>query len=76
MFLVGNVVVAWSLKKQTMVMLSLMEAEYMAIAYTVQHGIWMHAIMAELTFAQEKAIKLNVGSKLAIELSKDNIQHA
>ena len=36
----------------------------------------MHAIMAELTFAQEKATKLNVDNKSAIKLSKDNVQHA
>ena len=75
MFLVGNVVVAWSLKKQTMVALSSMEAEYMAVTYAVCHRIWMRTIMAELTFAQEKATKLNADNKSAIELSKDNIQH-
>ena len=72
-FLVGNVVVAWSLKKQTTVTLSLMEVEYMAVTYAVWHGIWMHTIMAVLTFAQEKAMKLNADNKLAIKLSKDNI---
>ena len=74
-FLVGNAVVAWSLKKQTTVALSSMEVEYMAVAYAAHHGIWMHAIMAELTFAQEKATKLNTDNKSAIELSKDNVQH-
>ena len=39
------------------VALSSMEVEYMAVAYAAHHGIWMHAIMAELTFAQEKATK-------------------
>ena len=75
-FLVGNAVVAWSSKKQTMVVLSSMEVEYMAITYAACHRIWMRAIMAELTFAQEKATKLNADNKSAIKLSKDNVQHA
>ena len=58
-----------------MVTLSLIEAEYMAVAYAAQHRIWMCAIMAELTFVQEKAMKLNADNKSAIELSKDNVQH-
>ena len=53
-----------------------MEAEYMAVAYAARHGIWMRAIMAELTFGQDAATKLNADNKSAIELSKDNVQHS
>ncbi len=75
-FLIGNAAVAWSSKKQTTVVLSSMEAKYMAIVYATRHAIWMRVILAELTFAQEAALQLNMDDQSAIALSKDNVQHA
>ncbi len=75
-FLIGNAVVAWSSKKQMTVALSSMEAEYKAIAYATRHAIWMRTILAELTFAQEAALRLNADNQSAIALSRDNVQHA
>ena len=75
-FLIGNGVIAWSSKKQTTVALSSMEAEYMAISYAARHAIWMRAMLAELTFPQNRASKINADNQSAIALSKDNVQHA
>ena len=53
-----------------------MEAEYMAIAYAARQAIWMRAMLAELTFVQEEASKINADNQSAIALSKDNVHHA
>ncbi|TFY52997.1 hypothetical protein EVJ58_g9696 [Rhodofomes roseus] len=75
-FLVGNGIVAWSSKKQTMVALSTMEAEYMAISYATRHAIWLRALLAELTFAQDGPTPINADNQSAIALSKDNVNHS
>lgn len=75
-FLIGSGVIAWSSKKQAVVALSSTEAEYMAISYAARHAIWMRTLLAELTFAQEQATKLNADNQSAIALSKDNVHHA
>ncbi|OJT04063.1 Copia protein [Trametes pubescens] len=75
-FLIGSGVIAWSSKKQAVVALSSTEAEYMAISYAARHAIWMRTLLAELTFAQEQATKLNADNQSAIALSKDSVHHA
>lgn len=74
-FLIGSGVIGWSSKKQAVVALSSTEAEYMAISCAARHAIWMCTLLAELTFAQEQATKLNTNNQSAIALSEDNVHH-
>ena len=57
-FFIGEHPIAWGSKKQGMVALSTMEAEYIALAKTCQEGLWIHSILTSIV---DYNIPLHVG---------------
>ena len=44
-FLLNNDILSWNSKKQSCIVLSTMEAEFVALSATVQEGIWLRRFM-------------------------------
>jgi len=48
-FLMGGGVVLGSSKKQPIIMLSMMEAEYISANHAMREAMWLHTFMGEIT---------------------------
>lgn len=70
-FFLGDCVVCWISKKQTMVILSTYEAEYMAATSCTCHVIWLRRLLKELNLPQTLATMIYVANKSAQTLSKN-----
>jgi hypothetical protein len=57
-FYMGDTTFAWSSKKQSIITLSICEAEYIVTASRVCHSIWLRRLLKELWMSQEKPIKI------------------
>jgi hypothetical protein len=64
--------VSWSSKKQTLIALSTTEAEYIAGAHATKEAIWLHHLVAEITFLLKLPTPLFCDNNSARSLVKDN----
>jgi hypothetical protein len=71
----GSTAFTWLSKKQPIVTLSTCEAEYVAAFSCVCHSLWLHKLLKEMNFSQEKATNIRVDNKSAIELAKNPMYH-
>ena len=67
--------ITWSLKKQSMVALSSIEAEYIAITSASAQALWLRKILEELCEIQSSATILYCDNKSAIQLAQNPIHH-
>ena len=75
-FLIGDGLITWTLKKQRTVALSSMEAEYMASSLATQEAMWLHTLLKELGFELEGLTTLNTDNQSAIQFTKNSGFHA
>ena len=75
-FHIGGGAVAWSSKKQPVVALSTMEAEYVAAAHTMKEAVWLCTLAGSLTSPSTAPMVLHCDNQLAIVLSKNGQHHA
>ena len=68
--------VSWALKKQELVTLSTMEAEYVAATHATKEGIWLCRLVEEVFRPLTHPMPLYSDSQLAIALTKDRSYHA
>lgn len=68
-FMLQGGAVAWSCKRQPTVALSTCEAEYMALAATVQEASWWHGLLAQL--GRKQPIELRCDNQSAICIAKN-----
>ncbi len=54
MFQISGAAVSWRSKKQSCVVLSTAEAEYMALASATQEAVWMRKLLVDLQNKTEK----------------------
>ena len=66
---------AWSSKKQPIVTLSTMEAEYVAAPHAKKEALWLHALTKEPTPPLTMLTILHCDNQSAIALSKDGQHH-
>jgi len=66
----------WSSKKQPVVVLSMIEAEYVAAAHATKEVIWLHALTGELTTLPSILTIIQCDNQSTISLSKDSQHHA
>jgi hypothetical protein len=71
----GQGAVTWSSKKQQIVALSTVEAEYIAQAHAAKEALWLHTFISEIRNEPSRAITINSDNQGAIALSKDNKFH-
>jgi hypothetical protein len=72
----GQGAVTWSLKKQQIIALSTVEAEYIAQAHATKEALWLRTFVSEIRDEPTRAITTNSDNQGAIALSKDNKFHA
>ena len=75
-FFMGSSIVNWGSLKQTIVVLSSCEAEYIAATTATCQGIWLNRLISELKGVEEKPMKLLVDNQSAITLSKNHFHHS
>ncbi|XP_070032044.1 uncharacterized mitochondrial protein AtMg00810-like [Nicotiana tomentosiformis] len=74
-FFLGDSVISWSLKKQSIFTLSTCEAEYIAATSCTCHTIWLRRLLKELNLSQIEATKICIDNKSAHALSKNPVYH-
>jgi hypothetical protein len=74
-FYMGDTTFKWFSKKQSVVILSTCEAEYVAAAACVCHVMWLRRLLKEINFAQHEATSIYLNNKSAIELAKNSVHH-
>lgn len=72
----GQGAVSWSSKKQQIIALSTVEAEYIAQSHAAKEALWLHTFIGELRGKQAPPLTIHCDNQGAIALSKDNKFHA
>ena len=75
-FMIDGGAVSWSSKKQELIMLSTMEAEYVAATHTAKEAMWLCRLISEVFGPLEEPTTLFSDSQSAITLTKDGHYHA
>lgn len=74
-FFLNDSVIAWSIKKQTIVALSTTEAKFVAATSCACQGMWFRSILEELGYPQKNSMIINCDNNSVIKLSKNPIMH-
>jgi len=75
-FMMGGGAISWSSKQQPTIVLSTVEAEYMASTQATKETIWMTKFMEELGYMKEKkAMVIRCDNQGVISLTKNPMQH-
>lgn len=72
---VGDSLVSWKSKKQTIVSRSSAEAEYRTLATTVAELIWLYGLLTEVDTKIQLRIDTYSDSKVAIQIAANPIYH-
>jgi predicted lipase len=76
-FMMGGGAISWSNKRQPIIALLTIKAEYMASTQATKEAIWMTKLMKELRYIKEKkAIMIRCDNQGAISFTKNRTQHA
>ena len=74
-FHLGCRAISWSFKKQYIIALSSMEAEYIAQTHAAKEALWLQSFVDEVRGTGGAAITINCDNQGAIVLAKDNKFH-
>lgn len=74
MFLLNNAPVSWSSQRQSLVSLSTMKAEYVALAHSAKEALWLRRILNELKI-ECKNIPMCVDNQSAIKFATNSEFH-
>ena len=74
-FLFGSGAVSWSSKKQPVVTLSTIEAEYIVVASCVCQCIWVQRVLEKLSLEEQKNTLILCDKNSTIQLSKNPVFH-
>jgi len=75
-FMIDGGAMSWSLKKQELITLSTMEAEYVAATHAAKEVMWLRCLISEVFGPLEEPTMLFSDSQSAIALTKDGHYHA
>ena len=67
--------VSWRSKKQSTVALSTCEAEYIALTYAIQEGMFLRQLLSDMEGNPKMTVNLFVDNKGAIDLAKNPVHH-
>ncbi|GKB83805.1 putative copia-type protein [Tanacetum coccineum] len=73
----GNLrnLVTWKSKKQKVISLSSVEAEFRGIAKGLAEALWIRKLVSEIGFPPKESIRIMSDNKAAIQISKNPVQH-
>ncbi|QRW24119.1 Gag-Pol polyprotein/retrotransposon [Rhizoctonia solani] len=74
-FMIGGASIAWSLRKQLTILLSSMEAKYIAAASATRKLIWLCQFLSELNLLPKGPTTLLTNNQLSMALAKNPINH-
>ena len=74
-FQYGNNAISWSLKKQSIIALSSMEAEYVAETNMAKEALWLQSFINEVTGIDYRPLTIRCNNQGAMVLAKDNKFH-
>ena len=74
-FLLGDSLISWRSKKQTVVARSRAEVEYRALAATTAELIWLHWLLQDLGVDCSSATKLHSDNRSAIQIVHNDVFH-
>ena len=72
----GQGAISWSSKKQQVIALSTVKAEYIAQAHAAKEALWLRSFVNEIRKEPVRAITINSDNQGAIALLKDNKFHS
>nr|GEY94548.1 putative copia-type protein [Tanacetum cinerariifolium] len=73
--LVGGNLVTWKSKKQKVIFLSSVEAEFRGIAKGMAEALWIRKLVSEIGFPLKESIQIMSNNKAAIQISENPMQH-
>ena len=73
-FVDGNLV-TWRIKKQKVVALSSVEAEFRGMAKGLCELLWLRRLLIEVGFAPSSTMNLFCNNKAAIDIAHNSVQH-
>ena len=74
-FFLGDSLISWRSKKQSVVALSTAEAEYQALANATQEVVWLHRLLGNMGVTFNGATSLYCDNKSAIEIAHNDVFH-
>lgn len=74
-FMLGSRAIAWSSKKQPIVTLSTIEAEFVAVASCASQAIWMKRIFEKLSQLQSGCTTIFCDNSSTLNLSRNPVMH-
>lgn len=74
-FLIGGAV-SWSSKRQEIVALSTVEAEYVALTHATKEAIWLKNLLAEIYGSASDPVEIRGDNQGSIALARDDKFHA
>lgn len=72
-FMIGGDLISWSSRKQSLVVLSSCEVEYVVASYVACQAVWRDMLLEELKIIEPKKMKLFVDNKSAIDLKNHHV---
>ena len=74
-FMTDGGAMSWSSKKQLIVTLSMMEAEYITAMHTAKEALWLCTFLAEITWPLTQPITIHLDNVFAIAITKNDEYH-
>ena len=74
-FHMGSGAISWASKKQPVVSLSIVEAEYVAAIAEECQAVWLRRVLRDLCHEQEEGTTIYCDNSSAIALSKNSVFH-
>jgi len=68
--------ISWTLKKQSTVATSSVEAEYIALANAIKKAVWFCILLQELDYSQTTAIVIHADNQRCIALANNPVSHS
>jgi hypothetical protein len=74
-FLINGGAVSWSTKRQEIVLLSMMESEYIAGTHAAKEALWLCSLITQIFGSLTEPTTIFLDNQLAIILAKDHQYH-
>ena len=72
---VGENLVSWRSKKQSIISRSTVETEYQAVSLSVSEMLWVKNLLSELNMLLNVPLRVWCNNKFAIDISINPVQH-